>query len=165
MAKSPRVRRFHYAMLQTAHSGMAWQKQYAAIESGLADYFSCSFLGTPKFAEISAKVFNPNAGYLRLLANDKKFTEFASIQDVQMPYQGAEIWGGLFWAIRDRTSRDVADPVFVAAWHAMQWPAEEARRAPAFVDALRAAARSRMTQTHFDAVEEILRAREFPITR
>jgi hypothetical protein len=138
--------------------------QQLAIESALADYFACSFLGNPRLGEASAPTLGPDRSYIRILANDRKFSEFKNLRDdlATMPYAGAEIWGGALWAIRDRLGREPADSIIAEAWLGMAWPASESERAPGFVSALlKAAAAKGSTQSA--PVTSVLRAREFPV--
>ncbi len=97
-----------------------WSEVYRAIESGLADYFPCSFNNNPLFSEIAAggalKKF-VNKPYIRDLGNDRKFTEVspnASPQDV------GEIWGGAFWEMRRLLGQATADKLLFSTWVALQ---------------------------------------------
>jgi hypothetical protein len=158
------MRAFNHHALQRREGDQLWEGQYDAIESGLADYFACSFVGNPTFGEISAKM--SGRPYVRLLLNERRFGEFQAIRDAAgMRFQGAEIWGGAFWAIRTRLGRDVADPMFLAAWQAMAWPDEEARKVPAFVEALVSVARTKGSAQAAEVIQSVLQARGFPVRR
>jgi hypothetical protein len=88
---------------------------YREIESGLADYFPCSFTNDPVLGEIAAKkVFNQN--YLRNLKNNFKFSDLPS----NAPYQDrGAIWGGAFWEIRQLLKPEVADKLLFSTWKTM----------------------------------------------
>ena len=66
-------------------------KVYREIESGLADYFPCSFTNDPVFAEkIAMPVFKQD--YVRKLDNNFKLSDFPN----DYPQIRGQIWGGLF---------------------------------------------------------------------
>jgi hypothetical protein len=84
----------------------------AAIVSGLADYFPCSYRGDPKFGVEASKLIAPLAptaipnGYLRNLANDRQFVGDdappaapAGQASTEM-HNAGEVWGGAFWDVR-----------------------------------------------------------------
>ena len=89
-----------------------WGQVYREIESGLADYFPCSFMNDPVLAEIAAKtVFNQD--YIRNLDNNFKFSDFSP----NAPYQHrGGIWGGAFWEIRQLLKPEVADRLLFSTW-------------------------------------------------
>jgi hypothetical protein len=166
MVADPHVamREYNHHVLLTNHRIKQPFSQYAAIESGLADYFASSFLNNPRVGEIAAKNLNLNRAYIRNLANERKFGQFKSIgNEMEIPYEGAEIWGGAFWEIRDKVGRDVADPVFVAAWITVS--NEESLVAADFVKAVVSTAESKGDARVVDIVQSVLRTREFPLAR
>jgi len=140
--------------------------QYDAIESGMADYLACTFLNNPKVGELAAKVSDAKAPYIRTLLNERKFSEFKIINELAFPSVGPEIWGGAFWEIRTRLSREVADPIFVTAWLTMVWPTDETLRASAFVEALLSSARARkLSEPNVELIRSIMSMREFPVSK
>ena len=89
-----------------------WEGDFAAIQSGLADYFPASFLNTPNVGELVAKVLKTGKPYIRCLDNKRRFR-----RDPQAaPHHMGEIWGGAFWEMRVQLNRDVIDPILVKAW-------------------------------------------------
>jgi hypothetical protein len=165
LADDPSVplREYNHHILTTGKPDELWAGQYAAVESALADYFACSYLNNPKLGEKAAKTFDPPAPYIRLLANNKKFTEFKALKDpVQFPYEGAEIWGGAFWAIRQELGKETADSILASAWLTLPWPSREEDWAPGFTRAILQAAGSKSARA-LSAVRTILRDREFPL--
>jgi hypothetical protein len=97
------------------------QQVYAEIESGLADYFTCSFTNDPVFAENAAKkVFKKAYGfkqdYIRNLDNNLKFSNLPPNPHYQ---QLGEIWGGAFWEIRQLLKPEVADRLLFSTWKTM----------------------------------------------
>ena len=92
-----------------------------SLESGLADYFPCSFNDDPLFGEKSIHIFQKFEGFenkkaIRDLNNDRKFSEAASNSE---HHNVGEIWGGAFWEIRQRLDKASADKIIFAAWKAM----------------------------------------------
>ena len=90
-----------------------------AVESGLADYLTCSFKGDPLFGPRAVKAYealSPSfAGRpaIRNLENRRRFDDLpaeAPVQDV------GEIWGGALWELRTLLGRAEADRLAVAAW-------------------------------------------------
>jgi hypothetical protein len=163
MADDPSVplREYNHHVLTGGQLG-EWRAQYAAIESGLADYFACSFLNNPKLGERAVKVFDKSGAYIRNLANKRKFAEFRSMNpDTEVPYAGAEIWGGAFWAIREKLGREQADAIVAAAWLA-GLPRGEAAIAPAFAKSLLDAA-GKKGSAPLAVVKAVLLERGFPL--
>lgn len=110
----------HHALLAGGNRNTMTNEQ-AAVESGLADYFPCSFSNDPAFGEASIHVFRNYPGYenkteIRMLDNDRKFTEVdknAELHDV------GEIWSGAFWEIRAQLGQASADKLLFSTWMAM----------------------------------------------
>ena len=119
--------------------------QIAAIESGLADYFTCSYTGNPHFAEKSAPVFQKLFGkqavpkpFLRNLDNNRSFSEINPNQPATIePHNLGELWGGVFWEIRKGIgSTELADKLLFATWTAMQPSGSPDSDAAAFANTL-----------------------------
>jgi len=98
--------------------------QEMAVESGLADYFPCSYKDNPLFGERLVHVFRHYPGYenkraLRTMDNERKFTEAANNMDL---HSVGEIWSGAFWEIRSRAhlGQPAADKLLYSTWMAMQ---------------------------------------------
>ena len=69
-------------------------ESYAGIESGLANYFCCSFKNNPLFATEAARVKHHDKPWFMKLDNQRKFKEVAHsrlFDDI------GEVWGGAFW--------------------------------------------------------------------
>jgi hypothetical protein len=95
---------------------------FTAIQSGLSDYFPCSFNNNPLFAVQSAPVFNrifkqvlfPN-GYVRNMVNQVRLDTAPTLGSQQAIGEG---WGGAFWELRQRLGHDEADTLLFDAWKA-----------------------------------------------
>jgi hypothetical protein len=89
----------------------------AAVESGLADYFTCSFSDNPLFGEESARVLKLkgvwNKAYLRTLDNARKFSELGPKPE---SHDAGEVWGAAFWDIRRALGREAADKLLFSIW-------------------------------------------------
>jgi hypothetical protein len=108
----------HHALLRTHFETLG--KDQRAIESGLADYFPCSFSGDPRFAARSAPVFSKNPdivskGAIRLLDNDRCYDGKAKSWG---HHDVGEIWGGAFWEMRRKVGASIADRVLFESWNA-----------------------------------------------
>jgi hypothetical protein len=138
-----------------------WSGQHAALESALADYFACSFLDNPRFGELAAGVLQIKKPQIRLLDNQRRFAEFRTIGENDIPYEGAEIWGGLFWELRARLGRAATDKLLAAAWMRFSVPAVEGERAAAFVHLILEEA-GKLGRASRQSALEVVRTRRFP---
>jgi hypothetical protein len=88
---------------------------YWAIESGLATYFACSFTGDPvmgdKATEAGKQVFPPQD-----LRQERKFSKIDPADWASVQNDGSQIWGGVFWQIRDLLKQPRADSTIAVAW-------------------------------------------------
>ncbi len=138
--------------------------QFGAIESGLADYYPCSFTNNPNLGEVTARVISPGQPYIRTLENNRNFNEFANIETSQFSYLGAEIWGGAFWEIRVGLGQQAADSLLFAAWSiTASTGSAEPVIAERFIAVLLDNARGRVNEEKVKGIEEILGNRGFPI--
>jgi hypothetical protein len=96
---------------------------YYAIESGLAWYLPCSFIGDPNPAK---KVSPWDLTRKRQLAEMKSDIPSA-MRD------GTEIWGGAFWELRQRLGQSTTDKLLFAAWFAISADDVKADRGASFV--------------------------------
>ncbi|MBV8233035.1 MAG: patatin-like phospholipase family protein, partial [Planctomycetaceae bacterium] len=91
------------------------------LESGLADYFPCSFEGSPNFGERAVEILNKtkpgrfSKPYLRVLDNRRRFDELGSypeshdegeVWDRTLSHDEGEVWGGAFWDLRQELGKD-----------------------------------------------------------
>ncbi|MDJ0660140.1 MAG: hypothetical protein QNJ42_11715 [Crocosphaera sp.] len=163
LADDPTVplREYNHHLLML-NKDQEWKGNYAAIESGLADYFACSFLNTPYVGEKAIKVYDPNKPYIRTLSNNKNFDELKSLQPWNYPQSGGEVWGGAFWQIRTKLGRDVADSIIASAWLKFKIPTQDEQVPPEFVKMLLAETKAK-SPNQVEIVEKILRERKFPL--
>jgi hypothetical protein len=111
----------HHALLASVDWSNLANKQ-AAVESGLADYFPCSFNNDPLFGERSIHLFRKYPGFedkpaIRNLRNDRTFDEAATNPE---HHNVGEIWGGAFWELREQLGQAVADKLLFSTWVALR---------------------------------------------
>jgi hypothetical protein len=89
------------------------------IESGLADYFPCSFANNPLMGEKIAPFLHKLYGkafdkpYIRNLENIRNFRE---VSPGSYPQDVGEIWGGAFWELRKLLGQEAADKLLFSTW-------------------------------------------------
>jgi hypothetical protein len=93
----------HHILLRGDVRALGGNNDLRSLESGLADYFSRSFEGSPEYPSIPG----------RTLANDLKIVLTRNPADIQ---NIGLAWGALGWDLRARIGRDAADALLLAAW-------------------------------------------------
>lgn len=96
----------------------------SGLQSGLADYFACSFSNNPLLGEEFAKAKGgkvPGTGkpYLRNLKNRRTFTELDAripAHDAGAAHDAGEVWGGAFWELREQIGQSVTDKLLFSTW-------------------------------------------------
>jgi len=92
----------------------AWTN-YWAIESGLATYFPCSFVGEAALgshaSDAGKRVLPPQNLHAQRKFNEINLRDWISIQN-----DGSEIWGAVLWQIREIIGQSQADKMITAAW-------------------------------------------------
>jgi hypothetical protein len=96
-------------------------KAEEAIESGLADYFACSFNDDSKLGEVVAERYAKEWGlehpWIRNLDNDLRVDDTERrISDARSPQLRGEAWGGAFWELRTALGKERADKLLFRAW-------------------------------------------------
>jgi len=130
------------------------------IESGLADYFPCSYADRSYFGEIVAAVLNLGRPYTRNLNNSRKFDETPELEGEV--HERGEIWGGAFWQLRSVLGRDLADRLLARAWQSMAWPITEPETARKFIDAVLLNAKDIASDQKVAEIRTTFRKRGFP---
>jgi hypothetical protein len=113
----------HHALTANVDIGTLSNKQQAA-ESGLADYFACSFNDDPLFGEQSIHLFRKYPGFegklaIRNLNNNRTFDEASTNPEI---HNVGEIWAGAFWELREKLGQEAADKLLFSAWIALPSP-------------------------------------------
>jgi hypothetical protein len=130
-----------------------------AIESGLADYFACSFLNNPKVGERAAKVLiGPSSPFLRNLENQDTYDRIPAKNE----FAAGAVWGGFFWRLRSKLGADVADRLLVTAWTSFNptGPATSIERT--FLSSVLSAATQHGAET-VNVVRSVAAARKLPM--
>lgn len=112
----------HHALLASVDWSTLTNEQQA-VESGLADYFPCSFNNDPQFGEKSFHLFQKYPGFegkaaIRNLSNDRKFNEASANPEL---HHVGEIWGGAFWELRQQLGQSTADKLLFSTWAALRF--------------------------------------------
>jgi hypothetical protein len=129
------------------------------IKFGTADYLTASFLQNPKLGETIAKVAKPPKPYLRTMQNERKFTKPKANPDFPDHLDAGEIWGGLFWELRQRLTREKFDPILAKAWLSVKFPPNGSEAPKAFVSAILANAGG---ESVVKEIKDALVKRDFP---
>ena len=90
-----------------------WALDY--VESGLADYFACSFGDDAKFGEKYAGQLTLRSGSLGYLRNLNNSRNFADLPKTANREDAGEVWGGAFWEIRGELGKNKTDKLIVSA--------------------------------------------------
>lgn len=154
------IREFNHHILV---GGKDWPSSASSerLESGLADYLSCSFLNTPYLGGAVAQLFTPRLPYLRNMDNARNYSEFARLNREDV-HSGGEIWGGALWEIRSKLQRDVADPALISAWRRMTIEESNDDVALDFVTSLLMVIEEK-SPSHVEVVRAVFSARGFPL--
>ena len=152
----------HHALFLATRAGSAHIKSVrvdAALESGLADYFPCSFVGNPVMGGIGAPVAF-NAPFIRHLENQETMDQYDA---ASRPQHKGQVWGGAFWEMRSLGGPQVVDQLLVRAWLAACRGKGDFETA--FVTDLLAEVEREGGSTLLQGVSEILKTRRIKIHR
>jgi len=94
-------------------------KTVGAVNSGLGDYYSASFLNDPRISPVLAKELALKQPYIRNLENQRRFDDQSPGERNEVHARG-ETWGGAFWEVRRLLGREVADRLLFRAWSEWQ---------------------------------------------
>ena len=159
---APRREYTHHVLYRKSGLDVGSQNQpMQQIESGLADYFPCSFADRSYFGEIVAAVMNLGRPYTRNLYNSRKFDETPELEGLSQ--DRGEIWGGAFWELRSVLGRDLADRLLVRAWQSMAWPIAERETTRKFIQAVLLNAREIASDRQVTEISTTFRKRGFPV--
>jgi hypothetical protein len=142
----------------------------AGLESGLADYFACSFQDDPKFGEKVVEVFRKldperfGEPFLRTMENHRKFTELKNTHTGSEIIDEGEVWGGAFWESRQKMGKSaqgirLADILLLKTWEGFKPSADIEQARIGFVKGLLEQDK-KLTGGRFAAdIQEIFKAR------
>lgn len=131
----------HHALMSRFTTGYgAWSAETLAVESGLGDYFPCSFNDDPMVGEVVAVKLRELYGvgafpypYVRNLDNRLRFDELAPDA---LHWHVGEVWGGAFWDIRRLLGVTEADRLLFLTWTGLAPDAPTSLTAAGFVQRL-----------------------------
>jgi hypothetical protein len=152
----------HHVLLETSPSGFSGEHPYRAIECGVADYFPASFVGRPYVGEGLGRKFGEAQDWLRALTSDKGHADLSAAGGPNEIYTDGEIWGSLFWDIRETLGAGAADRLLRDTWTGTTWPKAKARMEGEFLKTLVGAAAA-LGAAELAAVRSVLEKRGFPV--
>jgi hypothetical protein len=167
LARDPDValREFtHHQLLSMAPKGVEFRDLSPAgmsIESGLADYYPCSFTDDPRVAESWAPTAL-NKPEVRNLDNMLSFFALTSEQRAISQVVG-EVWGGAFWELRTLLGQERTDRLLLAAWSAQEKPDLKQLKPADFVQRLLTSLAADGGPDMADQVRELFIRRELPL--
>ena len=121
MAEMPDViyRSYTHRALESVRGLGIQNDRLRAIESGLSDYFPCSYQDSPRFGQRFVEEFAPRLppewvqrGALRDMVNTIGFDTVIGAEE----HAAGEAWSGAFWEIRGLLGRDRADALLFQTW-------------------------------------------------
>jgi hypothetical protein len=103
----------HHVLATNARASFSeLPKQAQGLESGLADYFACSFKGDPVFGRRSARLF----GDLQSTRDLSQAPMWPAVQRSETLQRLGAAWGGGFWELRGLVGSDRLDRALIKAW-------------------------------------------------
>ena len=133
----------------------------AAIESGLAAYFPCSFKGNHLFGDGAAHIAGGTAPFFDL-TNTRGFGEIKG-NSYSVATTGLEVWAGAFWELRAQAGVRIADRLLWRAWSMLK---TNVRRSDAdFLRCLLALDREAHKGRHAALISGVFRARGLKSSR
>lgn len=97
------------------HSQLRHYRVLARVESGLADYFSCSYGDDSKFGEVYARLSTRQGEPPECMRNLNNAKSLSDLSNEGRPIEVGEVWGGAFWEIRSRLGKLNADLLIMKA--------------------------------------------------
>ena len=128
-----------------------------SIESGLAYYFPASFMETPLLGANAARAMNLSQPYIRTLKSAKGFADL----NEDKWFNNGQIWGSLFWDIREALGQGATDSLLLSAWASTKWPTAPSRSAGVFLKTLLASATG--DPNAVDTIRDRIAKRGFPV--
>lgn len=157
----------HHVLLTSAKGNFV--DEFMGLESGLASYLSCSFNSDPAFGEKSVTAFSNSVGKayakefiakgsIHNLKNDRKFDDL-KINPSDTSYVPAEVWGGVFWDIRELLGQDYTDKLLFQTWQSLQRKDIAGNLPVYFYKRLVEVARSLGGEDHLNQIRELFQQR------
>jgi len=109
------LRQFSHALLAPAGK---YPADYVAIKSGAASYFPCSFTHHPLLGDEASEegkaILPPQDLRRRRPLSEIELEDWTSVQN-----DGSEIWGGVFWEIRQLLGQETGDRLIADTWRGL----------------------------------------------
>ena len=151
----------HHVLLTSKKGGFL---EFSGVESGLASYFSCSFSGDPSFGENSVIALSKREGEKNIqeflvkgaihnLKNDRKFSDLKK-NPSDLSYIPAEVWGGVFWDLRELLGQNYTDKLVFQTWQSLQLKDLRGELPEYFYERLLEVNKSLGGENHFKAIRK-----------
>jgi hypothetical protein len=138
-----------YALISTApEPAENWAHNYLVVESGLANYFPCSFADDASLGA-SLGVYN--------LEDGRKFTE--DLTEPVLPQTAGVVWASAFWDIRKRLQKEVTDRLLLSAWKTQSLADLRSDDPKSFLRALMNEARHSIDSVAVDTIRSVFQRR------
>ena len=80
-------------------------------------------------------------------------------------YDNYEVWGSLFWSIREKITQGACDGLLLAAWRDTVWPKDSRQTTQAFLSTMINSVSGVKAAEHVALIKEILKKRDFPVPK
>jgi hypothetical protein len=129
------------------------------LESDIDDYFVASYAGRPQLYLELHRVLGSQAGPPTTLLNHEPFSR-STPSEIAFK-ENREVWGGMFWEIRTKLTRDTADKILADAWIQMPTQVKESDIAATFLKSLLTVA-DKSSHNAGETIRSVLHDRGFP---
>ncbi|HKB05211.1 MAG TPA: hypothetical protein VKD90_23505 [Gemmataceae bacterium] len=164
-AKDPSAlfREYSHHALERASLGKGFF-EFEKVESGLADYFSCSYRDDPTIGKTTVALYRKASkeergngkDYIRTLSNTNRFDDAAATRNT---HDAGETLGGALWEIRGKIGQDKADRLVLAAWIALTKTAAKRDELKEFARRLLEAAKTIDDGAHVETIRKVFETR------
>jgi hypothetical protein len=83
------------------------------LKTALADYYASSFLDDPRIGFGADGSVTGGKGFLRNLDNERPYSDLSIGES---SFDHSEVWGGLFWKVREILGKDHTDRILLQIW-------------------------------------------------
>jgi hypothetical protein len=163
----------HHALTESVPGGLTSLSgvQLSGLESGLADYYPCSFSNNPVFGAKAAQALRSLYGaaalpnpYIRNLSSDIAFGQLSGA-DQKIPTQIGSVWGPAFWQVRGLLGKDTADKLLFDSWLSLQAAELKADDPSFFIQKLIELDKARRGGQDLTQIRSLLEKRGLPLAK
>ena len=153
----------HHVLFHPYQGSVQSEGDIRGIESGLADYYPCSYTDDPRLGEQVAPVLQKlygedsfNKPYIRNLDNAIKFSDLPPKSPEQLT---GEVWGGAFWEMRRLLGQEKSDRLLFTIWRDFMESALVKKTGQAFVRLLLEVIQAQDSEANSKAIKDIFARR------